>query len=349
MKRAGMKRPGMKRLSGVAHDYSGAELLAYLKSLSFTGTVFLENERGYTFLSLADGDLKPEHSSLFQPYLNESGLKFLLHSHEKANQPQVSSLFTQSFVPVLRALPDLGHADIFANTLSDLLSLFKQLASTRFSGALWFSRPVERGLVLCQDGAPRVAYMENDGKVHEHADALRLMRKLARSVHTQIYYRQLDDATLGSLMGLSESRPTRREAGETGVESTENGYHFYVAGTCVFQVAAELSGRSGFYAQQTQLVALNLPSEPLGWESQTYRLTLRGRDTLNPITELAMQAGERYGKMGKHILEHLSTLGTHDKAPTAETLSNDLRLELSELREQLSVLEEDGLVKVSST
>lgn len=343
-----MSNLNTKRLSGVSEDYSGAELLAKLRLLGFGGTLFLENSDGYALLRLSEGNLAARDAELARPFLSATQLRFLLYEHPKTELPQVNSLFSQSFVPVLRALPDLGHAEVFANTLSDLLTLFKHFASSRFAGALWFSRPVERGLVLCQDGTPRVAFMENDGKVFEQTDALRLMRKLARSVHTRIYYRHLDETTLSSLMGLAQSRPTQREGGATGIESTEDGYSFFVGGEARFHVMAELSGRSGFYAAETQLNELSLPSEPLGWESHTYRLTLRGRDTLNPITELAMQASERYDKTSVRILEHLSKLGIYDDAPNAERLASTLRLELSDLRELLSVLEQDGLVKAST-
>ena len=333
----------MKHLSASA-EADGLDLLNALRLARFEGSLALTGAQTQ-FAVFATGE----------PLLSEDAerlrgasapLHFKLFLHDTAEGiPLIGSAFPQSFVPTLRALPDLGHFERFPNTVADLLELFKYFRSNRFSGALRFVRDVERGLVLCQDGLPRIAFLENDGKVYEGSDALRSMRTLARSVHTCIDWRGLDEGILSNLFGLAQGRSA--QPGDAGIASSEEGYSYLERGQVRFRVAAELSGRSGFYPPQPLLSELSLPEEPLGWETRVYYLTLRGRDALNPITELAMRLVETYGKRGKLLLEHLRERG--DKGASPQALAAAFGLTLDDLQAQLSALEQDGLLRGTET
>lgn len=83
-----------------------------------------------------------------------------------------------------------------------------------------------------------------------------------------------------------------------------------------------------------------LPEEPPGWEAQHYVLTLRGRDALNPMTELWMRFRATYGVPGQRLLEVLTD------GATLEAVAAALDTPLEELRPWLHKLEEEGMVRV---
>ena len=86
--------------------------------------------------------------------------------------------------------------------------------------------------------------------------------------------------------------------------------------------------------------AVPLPSEPPGWEAQHFVLTLRGRDALNPMTELWMRFRSTYGAPGQRLLEVLAD------GATLEAVATALDTPLEELRPWLQRLEAEGLVRV---
>ena len=82
-----------------------------------------------------------------------------------------------------------------------------------------------------------------------------------------------------------------------------------------------------------------LPEEPPGWEAQHYVLTLRGRDALNPMTELWMRFRATYVAPGQRLLEVLTD------GATLEAVAAALDTPLEELRPWLQRLENEGLVR----
>ena len=82
-----------------------------------------------------------------------------------------------------------------------------------------------------------------------------------------------------------------------------------------------------------------LPEEPPGWEAQHYVLTLRGRDALNPMTELWMRFRTTYGAPGQRLLEVLTD------GATLEAVAAALDTPLEELLPWLHKLEEEGMVR----
>src|SRR5690606_41487227 len=93
-------------------------------------------------------------------------------------------------------------------------------------------------------------------------------------------------------------------------------------------------------AHASAAAPLTLPTEPPGWEEQRYALTLRGRDALNPMTELNMEFRNHNGEQGQRVLEALGNGATLQQ--TAEALA----VELVDLKPWLSKLEGPGMIRL---
>ena len=152
---------------------------------------------------------------------------------------------------------------------------------------------------------------------------------------------------LASLLGLATAQPSTdpNRAAYTGLEADERGYHYFDQGERVLHVPAELVGTARRYRRlesdrDALLPELELPDDPPGWEENTYALTLRGQDAVNPMTDVAMRFHEEYGPMGRRILDALGRGASIEKAAGA------LGLDLQEFKPWLRRLEEDGLVRV---
>lgn len=127
--------------------------------------------------------------------------------------------------------------------------------------------------------------------------------------------------------------------GFSGTEVSAQGYSYYQDGECYLLVRSETHGDRGRYTLRDQLPSLTLPDEPPGWEAQRYRLTLRGKDALNPMMELSQEFTDRYGSEGTKILR---TLG---QQLSAEEVAFRLELSFGNLRKWLDRLEGEGLIR----
>ncbi|MDZ7705697.1 MAG: hypothetical protein U5L04_14585 [Trueperaceae bacterium] len=127
--------------------------------------------------------------------------------------------------------------------------------------------------------------------------------------------------------------------GFSGTEVSAHGYSYYQDGECYLLVRSETHGDRGRYRLRDQIPSLTLPDEPPGWEAQRYRLTLRGKDALNPMMELSQEFTDRYGSEGTKILR---TLG---QQLSAEEVAFRLELSFSSLRTWLDRLEGEGLIR----
>lgn len=328
-------------MSGNSGSISGLELLTHFATLGCTGTLVLEERGRHVLFKLEQGHIDQQELVKHATRLDRHKLAFHFHPHAASDLPQLASCFPQSFIPSLRATPHLGVSERIPHEIIDVLTLLEYLHSKSLNACVMLERPVERGIILLLDGKIVAAFLENDGVVREGSDALRTIRRLARLADTSLLYRQLDPLTVQSIVGLSRSIPSKSAVNFTGVASGEHGYTFYQKGEPRWRVTAELNGRSGYFEAVTAPPELPMPDEPLGWESTRYRLTLRGRDALNPITELAMSFEQDYGKSGKRMLAHLA------KGVTPEQLAEALKLELNVLRPQLGRLESQGLIQLS--
>lgn len=324
-------------LSGKTGNLNGEEWLKSLQALGWSGTLALSDEAGSQFILLKDGQAQTSRTAgSFQ--LSATDLCFHFHAHSLGEAPELSSRFARSNVPALRAIPQLGTASPLPRKL-ELKVLLDALRDETFSGYLSLEKQVERGVLLLCEGRVVAAFYENDGFVREAADALRLMRRAFVFSSGQVEYARLDKPLIYCLLGLALGPLSKGMAGGSGLESGELGYTYLIDGEAILRVSVDLHGHVGFYQALEPISELYLPDEPLGWEQQRYQLTLRGKDALNPMTELAMNFDNLYGRHGRKVLEHIV------QGLNPEKVSDYLGLGLSELKPLLEKLEAAGLIR----
>lgn len=328
------------------HGHSGSlsarELLRCLETLGCTGTLVLERGPSALLLLLHQGRVAARHTLGAAQALESATWTFHFEPHDPSPRPQLGSRYPGSVSPLLRAVPALGFDRL--PSLLDLQSLLSQLREEAFSGCLALETPLGQGVALLEQGRVSAAVFEEEGLLREKNEALRAMRRNhVGASDAELWLRALDPFFVQSLLGLASGQRWRPDGSFSGLESSEEGYAYVKEGQPVLLVKAELRGASARYALGADLPELALPNEPPGWEQQRFQLTLRGRDALNPMTEVALNFQSSFGRTGRQLLEQL------DKGLTLERVSQVLTIELSELKPWLGKLEGEGLVRLVKT
>lgn len=207
-------------------------------------------------------------------------------------------------------------------------------------------RPRNRvqGLLLFHGGGLAGALCEEDGRRRSGSAALRTL--LHADAPAALTLHALPEPVSASLLGWLLGVHADRSAAKgpppnfSGLELTPLGARFYRAGTPYLQVShPDGAHELGFFALAQGVPQLVLPTDPPGWEVRRYGLTLRGRDALNPMTELSMRFRAEFGRTGARALEafrdHLSL------EETAERLA----AELSDLKSSVERLEAEGFIR----
>ena len=346
-------------LRGETGRLTGLELLEALEKLGCSGTLVLEQASNSLFVSLNRGRLEASHKlGRFNP-LDSDGLQFHFEPHEPGVVPQVGSRFPTSPVAALRALPGFGLFTSLGPRTAELPAVLDQLRSEAFTGCLTLETSLVRGLVLFYEGGVGAAFYEEDGRVREHTAALRALRRAhADDAAVRLYTRTFHPYLLQGLLGLAldlpaqdppadnsptDNSPTGNPPAQppsfSGLESSERGYTFVRQGAAVLQVTTELRAQDGRYPLCTTPPGLQLPDEPAGFEFRRYLLTLRGKDALNPMSEVSSQFRHTYGSGGARVLEQLK------QGFTVESVSQHLGVELSAFKPQLDALETEGFIR----
>ena len=335
----------MKGLSGNSGTLSGQELLDALKTLEVSGTVILSNDGGSVILLLDRGELRSSYRLGSFGSLGDGGLGYRLELHPAADLPRLQSRFPGSHLAVMRALPDVGPGVHYPSGLTDLRSLIGDLRHRDFSGSLSLAHRSDYGVALFLNGRIGAALFERDSYMVERSDALRaIFRFNLSSDHPPLVAQRLSPLLVQSLLGLAGGHSTSSPNLNTysGLAASEQGYTFYQNGQAFLHIQAELVGPSRRYLPLDPAPDLHLPDDPPGWEDRRYALTLRGKDALNPMTDLSMQFREAFGSSGRTVLEALS------ESETIEQAAINLHIELQELKPWLKRLEDDGLIRLSS-
>ncbi|MEX2541159.1 MAG: hypothetical protein WD314_05095 [Trueperaceae bacterium] len=336
-------------------------LLDLALRLSCSGTLVLHYRAGSRLLLLDSGRIKTSFD-LGQPdAASRTGVDFHFEPHHANDLPQIASSFAGSAVGVLRAVPVLGPAQPLPPGIVDLRALVTNMRLERASGALTvqvdqetgpgqqaasdqktgFGR--ETGIALFHEGKIGAAYFEKSSHVWERSDALRaIFRYSLESGRAPMLLHRLEPDLVRSLLGLALER--RMGSGDpssfTGISAGEGGYTFYCQGQAYLHVTAGLLGASGRFGQLEAVPDLELPDDPPGWERRRFDLTLRGRDALNPMTELSMEFSSNYGQSGKRVLESVR------HGLSIEDTAARLELDLQALKPWLERLEADGLIRL---
>ncbi len=333
----------MTLLGGAGNGASASELIRFFGLTRDSGTLVLRRGQGALYCLFEDGRVRFQRETA--PFGPPAGPvdAFTWYSHDRNDLPWLASTAPHSLIAGLRALPRLGNASVLMNIATDLPETLKLLREEEFHGAIVLRNGAESGLAVLTGGAVRVCAFERDGYVWQRVDALRaLQRHSLEAGLPGLELLTLDSATALSLAGLMLDRRARTDDVSTfdGIASDDTGYTFHLDGKAYLHVRSEPLVAGVRYAQPSELPDLHLPGGKPGWERENFDLTLRGRDALIPMTELAMEFEQRYGQQGRDLLSSLK------KGMSPEDISAELQLDLGGIRESLELLKKDGMIRV---
>ncbi len=327
-------------------------MLEALRTLRCSGTLVLGDGTGSMILQLAKGQVEASFKLGAYARLDAAGQTFHLNPHEPSELPELPARRLTSGSPLLRALPRLRPPATLPLGSTDLTTLLDRLNAESFDGVLSYeSRDDvardEIAVALFTNGTIKAAVHERAGRLSSRTEALRILQK--RSSETSagsLELERLDRPVAEALMALALDLvvPDGADAAFTGVEVDDTGFRFFRQGQPYLSVPGVPHGAARRYAltgaQAAHMASLSLPTEPPGWEEQRYALTLRGRDALNPMTELNMEFRNHNGELGQRVLDALGQGGTLQQ--TAE----ELGLELVDLKPWLGKLEGSGMIRL---
>jgi hypothetical protein len=326
---------------------TGEEVVVALAKLGCSGTLYLEGRGGALLLVLARGRIATEFGLSPLASLDQvcTHLCFRPLTAEGGALPQLPSRAPGSPVAALRALPDLAQETRLETGLFDFRALLARYQERGLSGALTVRAGEEEGLVLLYKGQLQAAAYGRENRVASGAQALRSMyRQVLPDVpESRLGFHRLEPALVAALSGLAQERALGAASPElgtfTGIEVGKRGYLFYASGRPYLLIEAQTIGPPRLYQALVGGEPLALPDKPTGWEKRSYRLTLRGHDALNPMTDLYSTFTNRYGPAGVQLLRAL-----HASAATGE-LALRLGVDEEELRALVERLESDGLIR----
>lgn len=357
-------------LSGRSGARTGADVLAAARTLAATGTLALSSRRGTLLIVLEGGEEKGRRALGADPELEVADQTFLFHAHpvhgggggEEDLEPILPSMLPQARQDALRAWPQLGTELALRPRPVDLSATLERLEARGFDGVLGgragSEEALTRGgaargeaglggaLVIVAGGRPVAAVAERDGHKLERGDALRaLMRQAMDVAAPELWLAPLPEPLTAILAGMALGLEGDERDATTGAAREGHELVLLREGRVLLRLASD--GRGDHVGMGLvraardvrRLRELPLPDDPPGFEDRRYRLTLRGRDVLDPMTDLSMRFEAEIGASGKRLLRTLQR-----GLPVAR-VGQELGLELDQLRPWLRRLEEDGLIQ----
>lgn len=333
----------MSGLVGNSGSVGEQGLLELTLAMQRSGTLVVRRGLGTRLFLLHEGSLKSTTTLGSPGEQDGSSVDFHFEPHGAGDLPQLTSSFPESVVGAFRAVPMLGPPQPLTPGTVDLRALVAKARNDGLSAALTVQSGEERGLALFHEGRIGAAFFERANHVWERSDALRaIYRHSLENGQPPLLLHRLESDLAGSLLGLALERRagTGNPDSFTGVSASEGGYTFYSRGKPCLHVTARNSGAHGRFAPLQTVPDLALPDDPPGWEQRRFDLTLRGRDALNPMTELSMEFSHSYGNSGKQVLEAVR------RGLSIEDAAARLELDLQGLKPWIERLEADGLIRV---
>jgi hypothetical protein len=332
-------------LRGSSGPADGAELLRGLLKLGVSGTLALGSAEGVCLTLIEDGESITRASYGEPPGGDDRDVPFAFHRHELPDSaqhgvPELPAALPDARLPALLVVPDLpGGTDIPPGLVS-LPGLIAHLDARGARGVLTARGGDHAVAALLANGKIIAAVGDRGGREVVRGDALRTLAKhasdpAAEPMRLVPLPEPILTAVAGVMLDRKRDAPHGARVGETATTLLEHGVPFLR----VAYDGAERLGRFAAAENLDRLPALPLPEDPPDWETRTYHLTLRGRDALDPMTELAMRFDSEYGPSGKQILRALQ------RGLDVETTGAELGLELDQLGAWLRRLEADGLVR----
>lgn len=343
--------------SGDVAGRPGRDIVSALGKLNLSGTLYLEG-KGSGLILIAEGKVCGEFGFSFPVSLKEACRRYYFQPHEDVSRPRLPSCSSNSPVAALRALPGMGLDTRLRAGFTDFRTLLLSFKRSGFSGVLKVHTEAEEGLALFYRGSLQAAAYGSENRVQTGDRALRSMYRQCsqeagspeagspetgppEALCTELAFHRLEPTLVAALSGLALGKtlsPGSTADGLktfTGVEVAKKGYLFYLAGRNYLFVEAQTIGPPRLYQAVADADDLALPSKPTGWEKRRYRLTLRGVDALNPMTDLYLNVGSRLGPLLKLL----------ERAVPVEQLAAGLEVDDEELRMLLEGLEEEGLIR----
>lgn len=340
-KPAGPARP----MRGRAGPADAAGLLRTVLAAGSTGTLAVRGEEGVRFTLMEDGTSVARSALDTPPPDDVPDLPFTFHPHVLPNGalhgvPELPSRLPEAAHPALQSWPDLPGAEEVPPGRTSLAELLQNLGRHGFSGVLGGDTPEGGAIAVLEQGRLVAAVAERGDRTLHRGDALRLLARHASepegcALTVTPLPVLLRRGLLGIATDLRGDAPDGVRVGESGAVMLQGG----VPALRVAFAARERIGRFRAVPDPAKLPVLNLPEDPPGWENRTYHLTLRGRDALDPMTELSMQFDAEVGASGKQILKIV-----RQGHPVA-TMAEKLDLELDQLGAWLRRLEAEGLIR----
>ena len=353
----------MTPMRGEMGTVSARDLLALLAATVASGTLVLTRGAVARTLRLTHG--QPSHQidlgGAFD--LNASGGAFVFWPDAvMGSDTDFETDFSIDPVPTLPsrypaargplwALPVLAEQPLLSTAETDLRAVTARLERDGFGGALVLGAP-GYGLLLFQAGRLAGAVLEDDTGLSRGDAALRALSGEAEG-RAELTLHALPGGVVADVLGLvlglqlggitdtPNGAPNTVPDGFSGLELTPAGARYYAAGSPYLFVPRPegVPVTTGLFAPSLRTPSLSLPSEPHGWERRAYSLTLRGRDALNPLTELSMRFRGEFGRAGQRALEQFRTEGSVEAAATA------LSVELGDLKPTVERLHTEGFLR----
>lgn len=330
---------------GHAGPADAAALLRTILAAGNTGTLAVRGPEGVRFTLVEDGTSVARSALDTPPPDDVTDLPFTFHPHALPNGalhgvPELPSRLPDAYHPALQSWPDLpGGEDLPAGRVG-LADLLHDLGRHGFSGVVGGDGPFGAVLAVLEGGRLVASVAEREDRTLHRGDALRLLtRHAAEQDGCMMTITPLPALLRRGLLGMAID--LRGDAPD-GARVGESGAVILQGGVPVLRIASssrERIGRFRAVSDPAKLPVLALPEDPPGWENRTYHLTLRGRDVLDPMTELSMRFDAEIGASGKRILKVVRE--GHPVAAMAEALD----LELDQLGAWLRRLEAEGLIR----
>jgi hypothetical protein len=369
-------------LLGTTGSLSGHELLGAVRAWLPSGTLALAQGqdvagvrvlRGVALMAIAAGDVTARHMLGRFAGLAAADLDVHAVSHAPSNLPRLPSVAPDCDLECAQALPRFVSSMRLLPAVSDVKPLLAKLGEAGWHGALLGRSTLGSALALLLDGRVVAARGRRGGGALERQDAVRLLQRLALdSEPNALHLVPLEPRSAAAIAGFALGHV--HEVGDsphTGIEVGPAGITFYYRGEPYLALAgagllssgtllAPASSTAATAATAAAAGALDvpvrrfdaldepaaptvpLPDEPPGWEARHYVLTLRGRDALNPMTELWMRFRASHGALGQQLLEVLVD------GASLESAAGALGTPLEELRPLVQKLEAEGLVRMGA-
>jgi hypothetical protein len=352
-------------LQGRSGPHGAAELLRTLLDAKEVGTLATAGPRGLVTTLIDGGETiaRAEHGA--PPGSDVADVAFAFHDHAlpsgaRHGVPELPSRFQGATDPHLRAIPQLPARFACSAHLAHLPAWLATLEAEAADGLLTLDEDGDAAVALLAEGRIRAAIGErrprsgaaaDDAPLPVHnGDALRLLLRHGGATPggtdattdppdaPTLQFAPLPPSWRGAFAGLLLGR---EGDAPHGVRLTAREATLLEGGVPILRVGGGGSAAARFQAHPnpTALPPLPLPDDPPDLETRRYHLTLRGRDALDPMTDLAMSFESDYGPSGKELLRTLQ------RGLDVGGCADALGVGLDQLAPWLRRLEADGLIR----